>query len=63
MLVLRSGDFKVNTKEGSPLPVISHLVAKVLHEFSNVLTDELPLELLPKREVDHKIELVHGAEP
>ena len=63
VLVLWSSDSKVNTKEGSPLPITSHLVSKVLHELSDVLTDELPLELPPKREVDHKIELVSGAEP
>ena len=63
VLVLQSSDSKVNTIRETPLPITSHFVAKVLHGFSNVLTDELSLELPPKREVDHKIELVLGAKP
>ena len=63
MLVLRSCDSKINTI-GETLPSVrSHLVAKVLHEFSDVIMNELPLELPPKREVDHKIELIPGVEP
>ena len=47
VLVLQSNDSKVNTIGETPLPITSHLVAKVLHEFSDVFTDELPLELPP----------------
>ena len=63
VLVLQSNDSKVNTIGETPLPITSHFVAKVLHGFSDVLTDELSLELPPKREVDHKIELVLGVKP
>ena len=35
----------------------------MLDDFKDVLTDELPEELPPAREVDHKIELVPGTEP
>jgi hypothetical protein len=35
----------------------------VIQKFKDVLTKELPNELPPKREVDHKIEVVPGSEP
>ncbi|KAL3686374.1 hypothetical protein R1sor_008948 [Riccia sorocarpa] len=35
----------------------------ILSEYSDVLTDELPEELPPRWEVDHKIELVPGSAP
>jgi hypothetical protein len=35
----------------------------VLKRYKDVLTKELPHELPPKREVDHKIEVIPGAEP
>jgi hypothetical protein len=35
----------------------------VQKRYKNVLTKELPQELLPKREVDHKIKVIPGAEP
>eukprot|EP00257_Ricinus_communis_P017580 XP_015576051.1 uncharacterized protein K02A2.6-like [Ricinus communis] len=35
----------------------------VLEEFKDVMPAELPKKLPPKREVDHKIELVEGASP
>jgi hypothetical protein len=38
-------------------------VTRVLDEFNDVLTNELPEELPPVREVDHKIELMPGAKP
>ncbi|KAL3682840.1 hypothetical protein R1sor_000862 [Riccia sorocarpa] len=36
---------------------------EILSEYSDILTDELPEELPPMREVDHKIELVPGSNP
>ncbi|KAE8719061.1 cytochrome P450 78A7-like [Hibiscus syriacus] len=39
--------------------VVSHILA----EFKDVMPAELPKKLPPKREVDHKIELVPNAEP
>ncbi|XP_050212403.1 uncharacterized protein LOC126663714, partial [Mercurialis annua] len=38
-------------------------VLRVLEEFKDVMPPELPKKLPPKREVDHKIELVQGATP
>ena len=36
---------------------------RVLHDFADVMPDELPAGLPPSRDVDHKIELVPGATP
>ena len=52
-----------NTKGEIPPLSYSDCISKVLNEFGDVLTNELPNELPPEREVDHKIELVSGAEP
>jgi clan AA aspartic protease (TIGR02281 family) len=38
-------------------------IQEVLAEYKDVLTNELPKELPPRREVDHKIEVQPGAEP
>ena len=38
-------------------------VQEILEGFSDVFPKGLPRELLPIREVDHKIELIPGAEP
>ena len=38
-------------------------IREVIQGFGDVLTEELPDELPPRREVDHKIELVPGAAP
>ena len=38
-------------------------VQKLLTEFSDIFPKELPAGLLPQRQLDHKIELVPGAEP
>ena len=38
-------------------------VTRMFENFKDVLTNELPEELPPEREVDHKIELVPGAKP
>ena len=42
---------------------IPHEVEKVLEEFINVMPEDLPKELPPRREIDHTIELVEGAKP
>jgi hypothetical protein len=63
VLILKE-DFLNNNKKGEALPFsYSNGIAQVLNEFDDVLTNELPNELPPEREVDHKIELVPGAEP
>ena len=52
-----------NTKGLLPhLPCLSS-VTRELDNFKDVLTNKLPEELPPEREVDHKIELMPGAEP
>ena len=33
-------------------------VTEILKEFEDVFPDDLPTELLPSREVDHKIEII-----
>ena len=38
-------------------------IQEVLAKYGDVLTNELPMELPPRREVDHKIEVLPGAEP
>ncbi|KAI3473421.1 hypothetical protein Pfo_031023, partial [Paulownia fortunei] len=42
---------------------IPEVVKGLLREFENVMPDELPRKLLPKRTVDHEIELVPGTKP
>ena len=38
-------------------------VGEILRDFSDVFPKDLPKELPPQREVDHRIELIPGAEP
>lgn len=38
-------------------------IQEVLAKYKDVLTNELPKKLPPRREVDHKIEVIPGAEP
>ena len=47
-------------KGDKPLP--KH-IQEVLAKYKDVLTNELPQELPPRREVDHKIEVIPGSEP
>ena len=47
-------------KTKTPYPVE---VQAILDEFSDVFPKDLPGGLLPSRELDHRIELVPGAEP
>ncbi|KAL0443877.1 UNVERIFIED_CONTAM: RNA-directed DNA polymerase [Sesamum latifolium] len=46
-------------KASGPIPG----VIKKLNEFEDVMPDELPRKLQPKRAVDHEIELVPGTKP
>jgi hypothetical protein len=64
LLMLRTTDLPSN-KVGEPKhgSHYSHLVPRVLEKYKDVITDELPKHLPPKRAVDHKIDLVPGAEP
>ena len=48
----------------SPIPTeVPMEVGRVLEEFRDTMPNELPKTLPPKREVDHKIELIPNAEP
>ncbi|KAH6770631.1 hypothetical protein C2S52_015434 [Perilla frutescens var. hirtella] len=42
---------------------IPEAVKRILWEFENVMPDELPKKLLPKRVADHEIEMVSGTKP
>ena len=42
---------------------LSRHIREVLGKYKDVLTNELPQELPPKREVDHKIEVIPRSEP
>ncbi len=46
--------------EGEEIPAP---IEGVLTEFGDVMPPELPKQLPPKREIDHRIDLVHGARP
>jgi hypothetical protein len=62
VLFLRAFEPVDNAKREPP-QTVAPLASNLLLEFDDVFTDELPSELPPKRVVDHKIELVPGAEP
>ena len=62
VLILTKKFLENNTKRKIPL-VCPTSISRVLDEFQDVLTNELPEDLPPVREVDHKIELVAGTEP
>ena len=47
-------------RKDGPLP---RHICKVLGKYEDVLTNELSQELPPRREVDHKIEVISGLEP
>ncbi|KAL0445910.1 UNVERIFIED_CONTAM: Retrovirus-related Pol polyprotein from transposon [Sesamum latifolium] len=47
-------------KASGPIPGV---IKKLLKEFEDVMPDELPRKLPPKRAVDHEIELVPGTKP
>ncbi|MFH3616992.1 hypothetical protein WDA40_19685 [Acinetobacter pittii] len=62
MLVYNSLEVK-KSKEAKIGPDCDKNVRSLLHEFSDVLSVELPNKLPPRRDVDHKIELIPGATP
>ena len=62
-MILKEKFLENNTKGSTPPFSYSNCIAQVLNEFGDVLTNKLPKELPPKREVDHKIELVPEGEP
>ncbi|GMP97113.1 hypothetical protein CsSME_00045491 [Camellia sinensis var. sinensis] len=46
--------------DSTPVPAV---VKKILRQFADVMPEQLPKELPPRRGVDHAIELVPGAKP
>ncbi|KAE8723917.1 hypothetical protein F3Y22_tig00011277pilonHSYRG00002 [Hibiscus syriacus] len=53
----------LDPKQQCIVPEVPEMVSHVLAEFKDVMPTELPKKLPPKREVDHKIELVENAKP
>lgn len=52
----------IEVKPGVQIEVPEN-IAKLLEEFKNVMPPELPKELPPRREIDHRIELIPGSVP
>ncbi|KAI5652215.1 hypothetical protein M9H77_29402 [Catharanthus roseus] len=50
-------------EEIPPQPTVPKEIEGILREFKDVMPDELPKKLPPRREVDHQIELEPGAKP
>ena len=56
-------DQKVTVNEDPTKTEYLEQVQELLNEFADVFPKELPAGLPPQRQLDHKIELVPGAEP
>ncbi|GKD40289.1 putative nucleotidyltransferase, ribonuclease H [Tanacetum coccineum] len=54
---------RLETNEGSSKVEVPKVIERVLDEFKDVTSKELPKKLPPKREVDHTIELETGSKP
>ncbi len=50
-------------KEATKLVTSPKCIRQVLEEFLDVMPEELPEDLLPKRQVDHAIEVMPGVAP
>ena len=53
----------VDDGEKESLGEVAREIPDVLEEYKDVMLLELPKKLPPRREVDHQIELEHGAKP
>jgi len=62
MCVMRVLD-ECEPKEATKLVTSAKCIRRVLEEFPNVMPDELPEDLPPRRCVDHAIEVMPGVEP
>jgi hypothetical protein len=62
MCVMRVLD-KIEPKEATNLVTSPKCIRQVLEEFTNVMPEELPEDLPPKRRVDHAIEVMPGVAP
>ncbi|GKB92941.1 hypothetical protein Tco_0979078, partial [Tanacetum coccineum] len=54
---------RLETDKGSSKVEVPKVIERVLDEFKVVIPKELPKKLLPRREVDHTIELETGSKP
>nr|GEV65398.1 hypothetical protein CTI12_AA187700 [Tanacetum cinerariifolium] len=54
---------RLETDEGSSKVEVPKVIERVLDEFKDVMSNELPKKLPPRREVDHTIELETGSKP
>ena len=61
MLVMRAGKAGVGVTE--KVELVPKCVEDELKRYQDVMPEDLPNELLPRREVDHKIEVKPGTEP
>jgi hypothetical protein len=62
MCVMRVLD-EYEPKEATKLVTSAKCIRRVLEEFSDVMPEELPEDLPPRRRVDHAIEVMPGVEP
>ena len=61
MLVMRAGEARDGVTE--KVKLVPKCVKDVLKRYQDVMPEDLPNELSPRREVDHKIEVQPGTEP
>jgi len=62
MCVMRELD-EYEPKEATKLVTSAKCIKQVLEKFPNVMPEELPEDLPPRRRVDHVIEVVPGVAP
>ena len=61
MLVMRAGE--AGDEVAAKVELVPKCVEDVLKRYQEVMLEDLPNELLPRRGVDHKIEVKPGTEP
>ena len=61
MLVMRAGEAGDGVTE--KVELVPKCVEDVLKRYQDVMPEDLPNKLPPRREVDHKIEVKSGTEP
>ncbi len=62
MCVMRVLD-ECEPEEASKLVTSAKCIKRVLEEFSDVMPEELPEDLPPRKQVDHAIEVMPGVAP
>ena len=61
MLVMRVGEAKDGIAE--KVELVPKCIEDVLKSYQDVMPEDLPNELSPRREMDHKIEVKPGTKP